>query len=146
MPDMDLQHWVFALLDFGLSLVQYFLTMSPFFPFGAGMFCAIILWKYVSCLLILQVLTVTRLPWESGMVAYYLIEDYVWRAYTFNHSNILGIYCIFGTWNTSESCLVLWCFSTLRSLILHSIWDITGIIWYSQIVLRVIKQTRCDGI
>lgn len=70
----------------------------------------------------------------------------MWRAHTFNHSNSLGIYCTFGTWNTSESRLVLCCFFTLRSLIFHSIWDITGTIWYSQIVLRVINQTRCDGI
>lgn len=31
--DMVLQDLVFALLDFSLTLVQYFLTMLPFLPF-----------------------------------------------------------------------------------------------------------------
>lgn len=36
--NIELQYLEFVLLEFSLALVQYFPTMSPFFPFGMAMY------------------------------------------------------------------------------------------------------------
>lgn len=59
---LDIGHnLLFALVDFGLALVRYFL------PLGTGKYiiCAIAYWNFDTCFLILQGFTVKNLPYVS---------------------------------------------------------------------------------
>jgi hypothetical protein len=51
LSNLELQDLVFALLGFSLALVQSFLVILLFLPFGIGMYHC--MWKYVTYFLIL---------------------------------------------------------------------------------------------
>jgi hypothetical protein len=52
MLDVDLQDLTITLLGFGLALVSFFLSVSPFLPFRMGiLLCDNVSWEYVTCFL-----------------------------------------------------------------------------------------------